>query len=98
MTGQAQTANYSATQFKNAVCANLTVMFNCAKNLYIDVRNYPTRRRHRAQPDQHERHPEHHQLRLCARKSGDIVVVRLIYQWPIIAAKSASARPRHAAS
>src|SRR5260221_721921 len=41
LTGQAQTAGYTATQFKNAVCANLTVMFNCANNLYIDVRNYP---------------------------------------------------------
>ena len=36
MTGQAQNASYSASQFKIAVCSTLPPFLNCA-NLYIDV-------------------------------------------------------------
>ena len=42
LTGQAQNANYTAAQFKSNVCASLTVMFNCASNLYIDVESTST--------------------------------------------------------
>jgi Flp pilus assembly protein TadG len=57
LTGQAQTGSYSAAQFKSAICANLTVMFNCTNNLYVDVASF-----------------------------SNFIVVRLMYQWPIIAA------------
>ena len=40
LTGQAQNANFSAAQFKSAICASLTVMFNCANNLYVDVESF----------------------------------------------------------
>ena len=69
LTGQAQTASYSAAQFKNAVCANLTVMFNCANNLYVDVAQlFEFHRRQPVEPHQRQRHPEYHRFRLCARQ------------------------------
>ena len=52
MTGQAQNASYTQAQFKNAVCAKLTVMFDCVNGVSIDVQSYPDvlRRRH-CRPD-----------------------------------------------
>jgi Flp pilus assembly protein TadG len=39
-TGQAQTAGYSQSQFKTALCANLNSMFDCTNGIYINVTNY----------------------------------------------------------
>ena len=41
MTGQAQTASFTAAQFKTAVCGKLTVMFDCSNGVSIDVQSYP---------------------------------------------------------
>ena len=40
MTGQAQNAAYTQAQFKDAVCAKLTVMFDCENGVSIDVQSY----------------------------------------------------------
>src|SRR5687767_10206005 len=40
MTGQAQNAKFTQATFKNAVCAKLTVMFDCPNGIYIDVQSY----------------------------------------------------------
>jgi Flp pilus assembly protein TadG len=87
LTGQAQTASYSAAQFKSAICANLTVMFNCTNNLYVDVASFsnftpislssPTNANGTLNTTGFGYSPGN---------AGDIVVVRLMYQWPIIAA------------
>src|SRR5882757_10577980 len=42
MTGQAQTQGMSQAQFKNAVCARIYGLFDCAGGLYVDVKNYPS--------------------------------------------------------
>jgi Flp pilus assembly protein TadG len=88
LTGQAQNAGLSAAQFKNTVCANLTVMFNCASNLYVDIESFssfgsislpsPTNANGTVNTAGFSYSPGN---------PGDIVVVRLIYQWPVIAAK-----------
>src|SRR5262245_25381392 len=39
LTGQAQLANFDATQFKNEVCSHLLIIFSCG-NVYVDVKNY----------------------------------------------------------
>jgi hypothetical protein len=80
LTGQAQNSSYSAAAFKNAICANLTVMFNCTNNLYLDVESFlsfttislPT-------PTNTNGTPNNTALGLCPAP-GDIVVVRLMYQ------------------
>lgn len=42
MTGQAQTAGYSAGDFKTQVCARIYGLFNCASSMTVDVKNYTT--------------------------------------------------------
>ena len=84
MTGQAQNAAWSATQFKTYVCGGLTVMFDCGK-LNIDVRSFsafgavslPSV----TNPDGTLTNAYVYQ----PGNPGDVVVVRLIYQWPILA-------------
>src|ERR1700730_2797622 len=67
LTGQAQKSGWSLTDFQNNVCANLTVMFNCANNLQIDIRSFSSFNSvSLPRPDQRERHA-HQQLRLSAR-------------------------------
>jgi Flp pilus assembly protein TadG len=90
LTGQAQNAGYSAAQFKTNVCASLTVMFNCANNLYIDVRSFSNTSFSSVtvpSPTNTNGTLDTSSYGYSTGGPGDIVVVRLIYQWPIIAAK-----------
>jgi Flp pilus assembly protein TadG len=88
LTGQAQTANYTAAQFKNNVCASLTVMFNCASNLYIDVESTSTSSFSNislANPTNANGTLNTSGFGYSMGNPGDLVIVRLIYQWPIAA-------------
>jgi Flp pilus assembly protein TadG len=86
LTGQAQNANDTAAQFKSGICASLTVMFNCANNLYVDVESFssfstislPSATNANGTVNSGA-------FGYSPGNPGDIVVVRLIYQWPIIA-------------
>src|ERR1700682_5365711 len=40
MTGQAQTAAYTQAQFKTYVCGKISVLFDCANGIYVDVQSY----------------------------------------------------------
>src|SRR5205809_4468272 len=42
MTGQAQTSGMDQVKFKEAVCAKIFGLFDCAGGLYVDVKNYPS--------------------------------------------------------
>jgi Flp pilus assembly protein TadG len=87
LTGQAQTAGYNSTQFKAAICANMTVMFNCANNLYIDVESFSSFTSiSPSSPTNTNGTLNTTGFGYSPGNPGDIVVVRLIYQWPIIAA------------
>jgi Flp pilus assembly protein TadG len=85
MTGQAQTQGFSQAQYKNAVCAKIYGLFNCQGGLYVDVKTYSA-----------FSNIDNSKLPLDANGNlqsgsfgyqpggpGDIVVVRLIYQWPV---------------
>src|SRR3954453_11259100 len=41
MTGQAQNAGYSQSQFKDYVCGRINVLFDCVNGIYVDVQSYP---------------------------------------------------------
>jgi Flp pilus assembly protein TadG len=87
LTGQAQNSSYSAAAFKNAICANLTVMFNCTNNLYVDVESFPSFTTiSLPTPTNTNGTLNTTAFGYSPGNPGDIVVVRLIYQWPIIAA------------
>jgi Flp pilus assembly protein TadG len=82
MTGQAQNSSFTQAQFKNAVCAKLTIMFDCVNGVSIDVQSYtafssvnvadPIVAGNFVPPNNY-----------LPGGPGDIVVVRLFYKWPL---------------
>jgi Flp pilus assembly protein TadG len=83
MTGQAQTGGYSQGQFKDYVCGRVSVLFDCANGIYVDVQSYP------AFTNVSITDPINGSKNFIATMQyspggpGDIVVVRLFYQWPL---------------
>jgi Flp pilus assembly protein TadG len=84
MTGQAQTQSLTATTFKNAVCARIYGLFNCATGVYVNVQTYASFGSTTYTP------PLDNNGNLVTSNfgyqpggPGDIVVVQLFYQWPI---------------
>jgi Flp pilus assembly protein TadG len=84
MTGQAQNAAYTQAQFKSDVCSRITVMFDCVGGIGIDVQNYPAFSSINIvdpiDASKHFTNPNNYN----PGGPGDIVVVRLFYQWPIL--------------
>jgi Flp pilus assembly protein TadG len=83
MTGQAQTGGFSQAQFKSYVCGKVTVLFDCVNGISIDVQSYPgfssvsisdpiDAGKNFVPPNNYN-----------AGGPGDIVVVRMFYQWPL---------------
>ena len=84
MTGQAQNAGYGKAEFKAYVCGKVTVLFDCVNGVYVDVQSYPAfsgvsindpidGSKNFVPPNNYS-----------PGGPGDIVVVRLFYQWPLI--------------
>lgn len=82
LTGQAQGQNLSASAFKEAICAKKYVLFNCTSDLYVDVKTYPSFSSvsNAVQFDGAGKPITQYQ----PGAPGDIVVTRLMYNWPII--------------
>ena len=88
MTGQAQNGGYSQSDFKtNVVCAKINVLFDCTNGISIDVQSYSAfssvsisnpidAGKNFVPPNNYS-----------PGGPGDIVMVRLFYQWPIIVTK-----------
>lgn len=84
MTGQAQTAGYSQSDFKTAVCSYLSgAMFNCSTGVYVDVKSYTTFTAISNNPPVVNGQLDTSNMAYTPGGPGDIVVVRLYYQWPI---------------
>jgi Flp pilus assembly protein TadG len=86
MTGQAQTANYSKQGFKqNVVCAHVNSLFDCADGIFVDVQSYKSSPGFSAvtisDPITAGKFTDNTQY--SPGGPGDIVVVRLFYQWPL---------------
>jgi Flp pilus assembly protein TadG len=84
-TGQAQNSALTQQQFRDAVCAKLkpTMMFDCVSGVYIDVRSYPEFASINISPPVDSTGSFVNTMKYCPGKDGDVVVVRLFYQWPI---------------
>jgi Flp pilus assembly protein TadG len=86
LTGQVQNSGWSVGQFKTSVCQQLTVMFNCTTNLQIDVESFSSfssvNLTNITNPNGTLNSTNY---QFAPGNPGDVVVVRLIYQWPIIA-------------
>jgi Flp pilus assembly protein TadG len=83
MTGQAQNASYTQAQFKTYVCGKITVMFDCANGIYVDVRSYSQFSTVSVTAPIDSSGNFVNSMSYSPGSAGDIVVVRLFYQWPL---------------
>lgn len=87
MTGQAQSAAYTQAQFKNLVCTKVVALFDCVNGISIDVQSYSAfSALNLTDPIDASKNfvPPNNYV---PGGPGDIVVVRLFYQWPILVTK-----------
>jgi Flp pilus assembly protein TadG len=84
MTGQAQTQGFDQAKFKQAVCARIYGLFNCNGGLYVDVKKYASFANiSAAKPIDANGNLQTGTFGYQPGGPGDIVVVRLMYQWPV---------------
>ena len=83
MTGQAQQGNFTQAQFKTAVCAKILGLFDCNAGIKIDVKTYSSFSSiGTAKPIDANGNLQTN-FGYTPGNPGDIVVVRLMYEWPI---------------
>jgi Flp pilus assembly protein TadG len=83
MTGQAQTQSFDATAFKNAVCAKIYGLFNCQNGIYVDVRTFSSFSSVTMPSPVDGQGNFQNNFTYQPGGPGDIVVVRLFYQYPV---------------
>ena len=85
MTGQAQTAGFSQDDFKTQVCNRLAGgLFDCANGVNVDVKTYTSFSSISTTPPITNGRLDTSNMAYTPGGPGDIVVVRLYYQWPIV--------------
>ena len=87
MTGQAQNGAFTQAQFKTVVCGKVAALFDCVNGISIDVQSYPqfssVNVANPIDSSKNFTNPNNYN----PGGPGDIVVVRLFYQWPILVTK-----------
>ena len=87
MTGQAQSAGYTQSTFKDqVVCAYLksgVSLFDCTNGVQVDVKSYSSFSAINTAPPIKNGKLDTTNLAYTPGGAGDIVVVRLYYEWPI---------------
>ena len=84
MTGQAQTAAYTAATYRTAVCNDLSVLFSC-DDLYINVATYSSFSSASVTPTYTSTGQlDTSSLTYSPGTAGSVVVIQLYYQWPIV--------------
>jgi Flp pilus assembly protein TadG len=83
MTGQAQTAGYTASTFKQAVCNQIFGLFDCANGVTVDVKSYANFASVNTTPPVTNGQLNTANVGYSPGGPGSIVVVTLYYQWPI---------------
>lgn len=82
MTGQAQTQSLSATQFKNDVCAQATLL-DCAR-VSVNVQTFSTFSAMTQQNPVNNGKIDSTKLNFVMGGPGDIVLVQVFYDWPLV--------------
>jgi len=82
LTGQAQNASYTQTQFANYVCTQVPALFTCA-NIYIDVESYKSFQNIAIGSQIDGGNNFISNMQYVPGGPCDIVVVRMFYQWPL---------------
>src|SRR5262249_11110336 len=83
MTGQAQTSGYNQATFKNAVCAKIYGLFDCQNGVYVDVQTFTNFAGVSMNTPIDANGNFVNNFGYTPGGPGDIVVVRLYYQWPV---------------
>lgn len=83
MTGQAQTQGFSAAAFKQQVCSKIYGLFNCDSGIYVDVRTFSSFSTVALPSPVDANGNLTNNYQYTPGGPTDIVVVRLIYQWPV---------------
>lgn len=83
MTGQAQTAGLSQAQFKQQVCSRIYGLFDCAGGIFVDVKSYPSFAAVNITNPIDANKDFVNNFTYSPGNPGDIVVVRLFYQYPV---------------
>ena len=87
MTGQAQTtAGFDQAKFKESVCSRIYGLFDCANGVKIDVRTAATFSAANLSKPLDANGNLMNDLMYSPGNAGDIVIVRVMYQWPIYVA------------
>jgi hypothetical protein len=87
MTGQAQTQGFDKAAFKNSVCSRILLFFDCQAGLFVDVKTYPSFPAIDFSLPKDAAGNFQDNTVYQPGTAGDIVVVRLFYQWPTYVAK-----------
>jgi Flp pilus assembly protein TadG len=83
LTGQAQTQNFDQSKFKEQICARIHGLFDCSGGVIVDVRNF-TSFGSATPPSPIDGNGNlSNNYVYQPGGPGDIVVVRVMYQWPI---------------
>jgi len=83
LTGQAQTQGWTAAQFKQQVCNAITGLFNCQSGVYVDVETYSSFAAVNLGMPITNGNFNASDMNFNPGGPGDIVVVRLYYQYPV---------------
>jgi Flp pilus assembly protein TadG len=83
LTGQAQLNGWSAAQFKQQVCNQIQGIFNCSSGVYVDVETYPSFSAVNLGVPISNGGFNSASLGYNPGGPGDIVVLRLYYQYPV---------------
>jgi Flp pilus assembly protein TadG len=83
MTGQAQSSSFTEAQFKSAVCGKILGLFDCANGIKIDVKTYSNFSSISTAKPIDANGNLMTNFGYTPGAPGDIVVVRLMYEWPI---------------
>jgi len=83
LTGRAQTQSMDQAKFKEAVCQKIYGLFDCANGVSVDVQTYSSFSSISIQSPVDKNGNMASQFSFNPGGPGDIVVVRLFYQWPV---------------
>lgn len=83
MTGQAQSQSFNETQFKTAVCSRVYGMFDCNNGIMVDVRTASSFQDASVSKPIDNNGNLANNFTYSPGGPGEIVVVRLMYQWPV---------------
>ncbi len=82
MTGQAQSQNMTADQFKQQVCSNSSSLFNCS-NMYVNIQKFSNFSSVTMTNPVQNGTFNSNNLTYNIGGPGDIEVVQVFYEWPV---------------